>query len=114
MSGHRTLADTRPVTVRRSMLRAGIALMTAMVALVSVGCAGADDTQPTPVRVVAEAERSPIPVSAACEDGAVRDCQITLNVRNGTVTCTTGVEECRNGAWGECFRTTDPEAESAQ
>lgn len=114
MSGHHTLADTYPATFRRSTPVGRVTLASAMAALLSLGCAGADDAEPTPVRVVAEAERAPIPASAACEDGALRECQITLNIRNGTVTCTTGVEECRNGAWGECLRTTDPEEESAQ
>jgi hypothetical protein len=114
MNGTAASSDEREAPSRRSHAWDWVARAGAVAALLTWGCAGADGEEPAPVRTVAETERAPIPASAACEDGATRECRITLNVRSGTVTCTTGIEECLHGAWGECFRTTDPEEELAQ
>jgi hypothetical protein len=94
--------------------RSAAALSTLLALFMACGCGGADEDVDAPVRIVTESERAPIPASAACEDGETRECLITLNVRDGTITCTTGIEECSGGAWGECFRTTDPEEDSAE
>jgi len=114
MNGSGASTDEREALSCRRHAREWLARAGVLTALLTWGCAGADDAEPAPVRTVAETERAPVPASAACEDGDTRACRITLNVRSGTVTCTTGIEECQDGAWGECFRTTDPEEESAQ
>jgi hypothetical protein len=94
--------------------RSAVALCALLAVFMACGCGGADEDVDAPVRLVTESERAPIPASAACEDGETRECRITLNVRDGTITCTTGIEECSGGAWGECFRTTDPEEDPAE
>ena len=38
----------------------------------------------------------------ACEDGSIRECHVTLNEREGVLTCLAGNEECQGGAWGPC------------
>jgi hypothetical protein len=86
-------------------------------ALLACACSFADEeSAPAPARVHTTAETvvEPVPIVTACEEGATRECRITLNVRNGTVTCTTGIEECSDGTWSECFRTTDPEDQASE
>jgi hypothetical protein len=85
--------------------------------VLACACSLADEeSAPASARVHTSAETvlDPVPLATACDEGATRDCRITLNVRNGTVTCTTGIEECSDGHWSECFRTTDPEDEDSE
>jgi hypothetical protein len=75
-----------------------------------VGCTDISDSSP-PVRVsaVSVAEDPSLRITDyGCRAGETRECHIVLRVRADTVTCVSGVSECRGGSWSECFRETDP------
>jgi hypothetical protein len=40
--------------------------------------------------------------SDECEDGATRECKVTLKQNGGVQTCFVGVEVCAGGQWGAC------------
>jgi hypothetical protein len=44
----------------------------------------------------------PQPTSNECEDGATRECKVTLKQNGGVQTCFVGVEVCEGGQWGAC------------
>ena len=48
-------------------------------------------------------KRDPDPNSPdSCEPGSSRECHVTLNEREGVLTCLAGSEECKSGVWGPC------------
>jgi hypothetical protein len=42
------------------------------------------------------------PTTETCEDGDARECGVTLNERDGIVTCYAGFQECVGSRWAEC------------
>lgn len=76
-----------------------------VLALVCLGCSGADD-RPPPFRGSEEPDTalatSSANAPAPCEDGDVKSCKVTLPRHDGIESCWTGVRLCAGGAWSEC------------
>ena len=54
-----------------------------------------DDSDPT----VGQCEAGP---SDECDEGATRECKVTLKQNGGVQSCFVGVEVCESGKWGAC------------
>lgn len=44
----------------------------------------------------------PLPGNEPCAVGDSRECHVTLDERNGILTCMSGTQACEGGIWGEC------------
>jgi len=62
------------------------------------GCSLGEDCDDSDATV--GACEGPAPVD--CEDGATRECKITLKQNGGVQSCFVGVEVCAGGKWGAC------------
>jgi hypothetical protein len=68
-------------------------------AIVALACSSGEERVPS---TGGGSATYPVPTVERCEEGDVRECGVTLNERDGIVTCYSGIKECVGGRFGEC------------
>ncbi|MBI2391659.1 MAG: hypothetical protein HYV09_18870 [Deltaproteobacteria bacterium] len=78
----------------RSLVRTAL-LLSALFA--TIACGG-EDARPQGTGGGAP----PVPTASKCVDGQMRECKITVAVREGYVDCIEGKQRCLGGGWAAC------------
>ena len=77
-------------------------LLTAVAALLSVACGGADERAAYAASDVEGTETTVAGQPLQCENGAVQTCTIWLGQHGDLNNCVKGLEVCSDGAWTDC------------
>lgn len=75
-----------------------VLLLSTLAAAVAVAACGSDAERPQ----TAGGGAPPVPTATRCVDGQMRECKITVAVREGYVDCLEGKQRCVGGGWSTC------------
>ena len=93
-----------PESVRaRRHVRYAVALSAAALLLVALqACSSSKDRAGSGGNTSFEVDGSPVATAAACVDGDVRSCSVTISADGRELSCYDGVQTCARRHWGPC------------